>query len=121
MKKMTTILVALCVVAGLRAEDAAVEAPASEAFKVVKAGLVAKTGDATELVMIKEEAVKDIEQRAGKGEDIKDALDYVLTRVGFDPSKKAQNEQRLKDVLDRLKAAAKKSADAIAARVAKVA
>ena len=118
MKKLIICVIALSV-AGLRANSvAAQETPVSEAFKAIKEGLVVKKGDPTELVAVNEVAVQKVESLAAQGKDVKDAVDYLESRINFDPRKKALNEQTIQAVRDRLNAALKRRADVVTGKVA---
>lgn len=94
------------------------EEPLSEAVQAIKTGLVSKQGDATELVKVDEAAVQKLESLAEQGKDVKDAVDFLESRIGFDPRKKALNEQTLQPVRERLGKALKRQADIAAAKVA---
>lgn len=86
------------------------EEPVSEAVKAIKEGVVSKAGDPTELVEVKEEAVRKIEELAAQGKDVSGAKELLESRIAFDPRKKGQNEQRIRSALDRINAAGVKKA-----------
>lgn len=129
MKKYTMILLMLAVV-GLHADDEAVasaaaaedtttaevEAPLSEAFKAIQAGLIAKPGSVSDLTEVKEDALQKIENLAAQGQNVQDALDYLDSRIGFDPQKKDANAQRLQTARDRIAKAAASSAATTSAK-----
>jgi TolA-binding protein len=98
------ILASLCVL-GLKADGA----EPSEAYKAITAGIVAKKGDISELITVDEAAVQKIESLADQGQDVTDAVEYLESRVAFDPRKKELNESRLQNVRNRLGTAARRN------------
>lgn len=117
---MYKLTLALLVVGLNTAWVSAQDAPMSEAVKAIKDGLVSEQGDATALVRVDEVAVQKVESLAAKGNDIKDAVDYLESRINFDPLKKVRNEKALQPVRDRLDKALKRRADVLAGKVAPV-
>ena len=110
MKKVFIVLALLAMV-NVRAEDAAL----SEDVTIVKDALVTKQGDITELVELKEKAVEQVENLAARGKSVQGAIDYLESRIKFDPRKEGTNRQKLQKALDRIKDAVKKS-DALAVK-----
>lgn len=115
--KMLRIALLMAGIAGLSMNQvSAGEEELSEAVKTIKAGLVAKQGDATELIKVDEAAVQKVESLAEQGKNVEDAVNYLESRIGFDPRKKALNEQALQPVRERLGKALKRQADIAAAK-----